>query len=371
MGTLLGTAGFATGFGGGPDQALNLDGSGYDSLGGGAALISIPALTFASTTNGTVEMWGQAGWTDLNSGVFYALVSSTAYSMNYSILMTGDKSAIVFWNDTAWQTFPIPAPGTDWHHLAVAVAPAGANCTLSVQKTSPEAFALETGRAENHSVVVAAGNTERGLKRAVQRLILASEQAERGLTIPELHLTESAWIPQREWTLCHDPGALTQRADVFDYMRLLRGKFQAKNPKVDFAVDFWAAGSDSEYMQQLADNGFGDSLCLEMSMPSFFPAGKREHLHEASQLLWNPDRDPHEILRELAEGIWGPRNGPAILAALELIQDTRSGPTWQSFCPLLAQKQAASRIHGRGDDGWYGLLTTPLSLGLEIEQHIK
>lgn len=130
--------------------------------------------------------------------------------------------------------------------------------TLSVQKTSPEAFALETGRAENHSVVVAAGNTERGLKRAVQRLILASEQAERGLTIPELHLTESAWIPQREWTLCHDPGALTQHADVFDYMRLLRGKFQAKNPKVDFAVDLWAAGSDSEYMQQLADNGFGD-----------------------------------------------------------------------------------------------------------------
>ena len=27
--------------------------------------------------------------------------------------------------------------------------------------------------------------------------------------------------------------------------------------------------------------------------------------------------------------------------------------------------------HGSGDDGWYSLLTTPLSLGLEIEQHLK
>jgi len=131
-GTLLGTAGFATGFGGGPDQALNLDGSGYDSLGGGAALISIPALTFASTTNGTVEMWAQAGWTDLTPSVFYAMVSSTAYSMNYNILMTGDKSALVFWSDTAWQTFSILAPGTNWHHLAVAIAPAGTNCTCTV-----------------------------------------------------------------------------------------------------------------------------------------------------------------------------------------------------------------------------------------------
>lgn len=154
-------------------------------------------------------------------------------------------------------------------------------------------------------------------------------------------------------------------------------------------------------MQQLADHGFGDSLLLEMSMPSLFPAGKREGLHKeakkrgsklgvwgwytteyetdqmpmmhvnaqllanfylqikngvhqiqpisywsemeayhlnniftmyaAGQLLWNPERDPHEILGEMAQGIWGPRNGPVILAALELIQDTHSGPTWETY----------------------------------------
>ena len=413
---------------------------------------------------------------------------------------------------------------------------------IAMLENSPEAFALETGKTGNHSVVVAAGKTERGLKRAVQRLILKSEQSEHGLMIPDLHLSESPWIPQREWTICpwvpelvrgvyanpnadkrlniwlysdeqiaryvemfdwfgfsgcqlmetcysygalgspeafqtrqkkfvrevrengqdvtlwvwaaqfdkynwndpevtytpekgntafndpkvragfekyynhyaqlapyvdrlmahfYDPGSLTNRADVFDYMRLLKEKFRAKNPKVDFAVDFWAAGSESEYMQQLADHGFGDSLLLEMSMPSLFPAGKREGLHKeakkrglklgvwgwytteyetdqmpmmhvnaqllanfylqikngvhqiqpisywsemeayhlnniftmyaAGQLLWNPERDPHEILGEMAEGIWGPRNGPVILAALELIQDTRSGPTWETY----------------------------------------
>ena len=413
---------------------------------------------------------------------------------------------------------------------------------LTPSGNSPEAFALETGKMENHVLVVAAGKTERGLKRAVQQLILKSEQAEFGLAFPELHLSESPWIPQREWTLCpwvpelvrgvyanpnadkrlnvwlygdeqiasyvemfdwfgfsgcqlmetcysygamgspeafqtrlkkfarearengedvtlwvwaaqfnkfnwndsevtytpekghtafndpkvrasfekyynhyaqlapfvdrlmahfYDPGSLANRADVFDYMRLLKEKFQAKNPKIGFAVDFWAAGSESEYMQQLVDQGFGDSLFLEMSMPNLFPAGKRERLHEeakkrglklgiwgwytteyetdqmpmmhvnaqllgnfyrqikngvcqiqpitywsemeayhlndiftmyaASQLLWNPERDPREILREISEGIWGPRNGPAILTALELIQDTRSGPTWETY----------------------------------------
>ena len=199
----------------------------------------------------------------------------------------------------------------------------------------------------------------------------------------------------------YDPGSLKNRADVFDYMRLLLGKFRARNPHVKLGVDFWASDSDSAYMKQLIDNGFTDALLLESGMPHLYPPGRREHLHEearkrdlkmgvwgwhtaevetdqnpmmhvnaqllkhfyqqikngvdktqplsywsemeayhlnniftmyaASQLLWNPDRDPDEILKEIAEGIWGPRNGPAILDALKLIQDVRSGPTWDTY----------------------------------------
>ena len=54
-------------------------------------------------------------------------------------------------------------------------------------------------------------------------------------------------------------------------------------------------------------------------------------LYAAGQLLWNPDRDPDEILSEIAWGIWGPVNGPKVLRALKLIQDVRSGPTWDTY----------------------------------------
>jgi hypothetical protein len=199
----------------------------------------------------------------------------------------------------------------------------------------------------------------------------------------------------------YDPGSLTNREDVFSYLKLLQDKFKAKNPKVQLGIDFWAAGSPSEYMQQLIDHGFGNSLLLEMSLPHIYPEGKREALHKeakqrglkmgmwgwymteyetdqmpmmhvnakalkgfyqqirggahkvqpitywsemeayhlnniftmyaSGQLLWNPDRDPDEILKEIAEGIWGPRNGPHVLEALKLIQDVRSGPAWDTF----------------------------------------
>jgi hypothetical protein len=199
----------------------------------------------------------------------------------------------------------------------------------------------------------------------------------------------------------YDPGSLTNREDVFNYLHLLEDKFKAKNRNIKLGVDFWAAKSYSEYMQQLISNGFNDALLLEMSLPSVYAAGKREALHveakkknlklgmwgwymteyesdqmpsmhvnakllkdfyqtikngvqrihpftywsemeashldnifsmyAAGQLLWNPDRDPDEILNEIAEGIWGPHNGPKILEVLKLIQDVRSGPTWKTF----------------------------------------
>jgi hypothetical protein len=408
--------------------------------------------------------------------------------------------------------------------------------------TSPESFVLLTATTGTHPMVLAAGGSELGMKRAIQKLILKSEQRSPGLVVPALNLSESPWIAQREWTICpwspdrvrrsyintaadkrndiwlygdqqisdyvemydwfgfsgsqlmetcanyaamgsreafqdkqmkfaravrengqqvtywvwaaqftdygwfdpsvtytpekgktafedpkvragfekyyngyakmapyvdmlvahyYDPGSLTNREDVFKYLKLLQDKFKVKNPRLKMGVDFWAAGSPGEYMDQLIDHGFGNSLLLEMSMPINYKAGEREKLHEdaqkhnlkigmwgwymteyetdqmpmmhvnaqalkafyqeikngvhkiqpmsywsemeayhlnniftmyaSSQLLWNPDRDTDEILREISEGIWGRKNGEQVLQALKLIEDVRSGPTWNTF----------------------------------------
>jgi len=413
---------------------------------------------------------------------------------------------------------------------------------LAAPKENAESFTLETRVLGGRATIVAVGNTDRGSKRAVQRLIVKSEQRPPGLVIPELKVSESPWIPRREFTLCgwgpelvrgiwqnpnadkrlnvwvysdqqvadyvamfdsfgfsgcqlmdtvsnyavlgsadavqgqlkifaralhrngqdvtlwvwaaqfndygwfdpeitytpekgktlfedpkvragferyydgyaqlapyvdlliahfYDPGQLKDRSDVFNYMHLLVDKFKAKNPQVKLGIDFWYADKEAEYMQQLIDHGFNHVLFLENTMPHTYPPGRREALHReakrqglemgvwgwhtaeietdqnpnmhvnaqllshfyrqikngvnrihpitywsemeayhlnniftmyaAGQLLWNPDRDPDEILREIAEGIWGPRNGPQVLAALHLIQDVRTGPTWDTY----------------------------------------
>jgi hypothetical protein len=54
-------------------------------------------------------------------------------------------------------------------------------------------------------------------------------------------------------------------------------------------------------------------------------------MYAAAQLLWNPERDPDEILREIAEGIYGPHNGEPVFQALKLIEDVRTGPTWDTY----------------------------------------
>jgi len=67
---------------------------------------------------------------------------------------------------------------------------------------SPEAFCISNGSAAGHPVIVLRGTTGRGLKRAVQRLIIASRQEEGALSFPALAFSEKPWIPQREWSLC-------------------------------------------------------------------------------------------------------------------------------------------------------------------------
>ena len=54
-------------------------------------------------------------------------------------------------------------------------------------------------------------------------------------------------------------------------------------------------------------------------------------MSQAASLLWNPDRDPDEILREVVDAIWGPKDAPGIYAALKLIEDARSGPSWETY----------------------------------------
>ncbi|MFN0166994.1 MAG: glycoside hydrolase family 20 zincin-like fold domain-containing protein [Bryobacteraceae bacterium] len=54
-------------------------------------------------------------------------------------------------------------------------------------------------------------------------------------------------------------------------------------------------------------------------------------MYAAGQLLWDPDRDPHQILEELTTGIWGRVAGGKVLDAVELIQDVRSGDTWNTY----------------------------------------
>ncbi len=411
---------------------------------------------------------------------------------------------------------------------------------MSLPSDSPESYGVVTTQSGGHTVVAAVGAGDRGLKRAVQRLIIDSRQEAAGLIFPEAKRVASPWIPHREWTVCpwtplhvrgvfvnpradrrldithfgerqladyaemfdwfgyngcqlietsysygvfgsteafqswqkrlaaavrdngqevslwvwsaqfsgfnwydpevlavnvpakgafedpathrmfekyydhyaelaplvdrvfghfYDPGILADRADVFKYMRLLEQKCKARNPNIKMGIDFWAAGP--EYMQQLLDNGFGDYLLLETGMPTAIANGVRTTLHQqarekgiqlgvwgwylteyetdqlasmyvnarmlksvyqqikkeaidvypvsywsemdahhvnniysmyvAGQLLWNPDRDPDELLKEVVFGIWGPANGPDVLKAVELIQDVRSGPTWETY----------------------------------------
>jgi len=196
----------------------------------------------------------------------------------------------------------------------------------------------------------------------------------------------------------YDPGGLSEQSDVFDYMRLLESMLTERNPRIQMAVDCWAAGP--KYFADLAQNGFSHYLLLPVSFPEAYPGDTREQIHRtaselglhlgiwgwytpeyetdqlaslyvnasvlrevysgiracarthpieywsemeahhlnnvysmyvAAQLLWDPDRDPHEALAEFTDAVWGPQNGPAVLAALRLIEDVRSGPSWDTY----------------------------------------
>ncbi len=111
-GTLQGSAYFAPGIAGGPDQGLLLDGGGYVSLG------YVSDFDFANGT-GSVEAWARADW---GSDIAYnpALFADRDGGLTtWSVHMNSDKRAIGMWNGMAYSTLPIPNAGTTWHHVVV------------------------------------------------------------------------------------------------------------------------------------------------------------------------------------------------------------------------------------------------------------
>lgn len=77
-------------------------------------------------------------------------------------------------------------------------------------------------------MLILRGATDRRLKRAVQRLIIASRQEDGGLSFPDAALAGKPWIPQREWALC--PWAPQHVRGVF------------LNPYADNRMDIWQSG---------------------------------------------------------------------------------------------------------------------------------
>jgi len=128
---------------------------------------------------------------------------------------------------------------------------------------SPEGFALMTGKSAQRPIVVVVGNTDRGLKRGIHKLVLASQQSEKGLEIPELNLSEKPWIPEREWALC--PGM----------PRNVRATFL--NPYADERLNIWLY-SDSElsrYVDMLDWFGFSGVQLLNSPYSWPPPTGSR------------------------------------------------------------------------------------------------
>jgi len=113
----------------------------------------------------------------------------TARLADYMSKVLGKPAKIV----TAISNVPVGFPA-----IVLIIKPA----TADSAKTSKEAFMLETKKLQGHAAVIATGNSELGLKHAVQRLVIKSEQRNPGLVIPALSISESPWIPKREWTLC-------------------------------------------------------------------------------------------------------------------------------------------------------------------------
>ncbi len=106
-GTVVGSATYGPGGGGGTDKAIVLDGTGYVNLG------QVDAFDFISGY-GTVEAWVRADWTSspgYNPAIF---ADRDGGPVNWSVHMEASKAGAGLWNGSSYQPLAIAGTGTTW-----------------------------------------------------------------------------------------------------------------------------------------------------------------------------------------------------------------------------------------------------------------
>ncbi|RKJ21345.1 hypothetical protein D7X48_05155 [bacterium D16-50] len=192
----------------------------------------------------------------------------------------------------------------------------------------------------------------------------------------------------------YDPGELTLAEDVAFFAKMLRDKFLAVNPDIDFGVSCWvdaynkgslvrALGNDITLYEgvfrdengnekfrkeiaafgtrlgtwawntcemeidQMAQMNFNMDIIREtyqtsreydgICKPTYWSEMDSNHvlnafsLYCAGQLLVDPDMDPDILYARLSEAVVGQEYGDAFVQMLRLIQDARSGSTWSQY----------------------------------------
>ncbi len=193
----------------------------------------------------------------------------------------------------------------------------------------------------------------------------------------------------------NDPGKLTTSEDVGYFSKMLRDKFYAVNPQVDFGVSFYtnffSAETVSDYLSgdftlyvgtaptdainwtglrlltmqrqlglgvwswnlvemeidQIAEMNVNPKLIQEvyqktaeydqLAKPTYWSEMDSYHvvnifsLYCAAKLLEDPNQDPQRLLGQIANEVAGDKYGKALFELLNIVQDARTGDSWQSF----------------------------------------
>lgn len=193
----------------------------------------------------------------------------------------------------------------------------------------------------------------------------------------------------------YDPTNLHNAVDIAYFSKMLRDKFQAVNPKIDFGISCWVDvydknifvnelgnditlyesghhGVESDYesfrqfvvdrgtrlgtwawntcemeIDQLAQMNFNPSVIREVyqiarkydgiAKPGYWSEMDSYHvlnvfsLYCAGQMLINPDIDETELMDNLTTAMVGDEYAKALEEMLCIIQDARSGHTWETY----------------------------------------